>query len=101
VSAAEERRARDEDVGPGLACAGRGGGIDATVDLEPEIESVLGAPLPELTELRQGDVVERLPPEPGVHRHHQHEVELAEHAAEALADRGTGVDHDPRAAPAA
>src|SRR6266571_243382 len=79
---AENRRAGDEGVGAGARRLGDVVGLDAAVDLEPDLPAErIDAP-PNLRDLGKHRAQELLAAEPRVHRHQEHDVELLERMVE-------------------
>jgi hypothetical protein len=72
---------------------GARGEIDATVDLEAEIQTAFAPPRIDLLELRQHVAAERLAAEAGLHRHHQHEIDGGEQVFDG-GRRRAGIQHD-------
>ena len=101
IGRAENRRTSHEGIGP---CGGDLGDVvdlDATIDLQPDVAAaarLLGIDaLPCVTQLGQRSGDEGLPPETGVDRHEQHDVELVQRVVQPRQRRGR-VEHQPRLA---
>ena len=68
-------------------------GVDAAIDFELDLQTLLGDAVRDRFDLGQLAGNELLPAEAGIHGHHQHEIELLEHIVERLGGR-RGVEGD-------
>src|SRR5947207_2283991 len=82
VLRAENRGACDEGIGAGPRDLGDVLGLDAAVDLEPDLLAELVDALAHLGDFRQHRADELLPAEARVDRHEQHQVELLQRVVE-------------------
>ena len=80
-------------MAPALDRLARGLGVDPAVDLELDIEALLGDPLGDRLDLLELAGDELLPAEARVDGHHQDQVEVLEHIIERLG-RGRRVERD-------
>ena len=78
-------------LAPALTACARGLGVDPAVDLELDVETLLGDPLGDRLDLLELAGDELLPAEARVDAHHQDQVDLLEHIIERLR-RGRRVE---------
>lgn len=89
----EEGGAGDESIRAGLTAFAGGGKIDATIDFEAEREISFTSPRVDLLKLGQHVGAERLTAEPGLDRHDEHEIDVAQERFDGGGGR-VGVEHD-------
>src|SRR4249919_2722252 len=94
VGGAEDRAAGDEGVAAGIGRGANVVGLDAAVDLEPDVAPArLDAPA-HLLDLLQRRRDEALAAEAGVDAHDEDEVDLVDHPVEDV-ERRRRVEHEP------
>src|SRR3989454_5459935 len=96
IGGAEDRRARDERGGP--VVRERLGEVGLHAAVHRHVHATVAEERPGVTDLPAGARNERLPPEPGVDRHHEDEVQVVEDVLERV---GWGRRVQRRAGPGA
>src|SRR5436309_12452942 len=87
IAAVEHRRARDEDIRTVLAQRDDVVGPDSAVHLDLRLRARLIEAPPQRRDLRHDRGDEALPPEPRVHRHQKHVVEVGQDLVQPAARR--------------
>ena len=80
----EDGTASDDDVGPRFDDLASGAWLDATVDLEIDVEASIVNHVADLGELGSGRGNEALPTEPRIDAHDEHQIDVGQNILQAI-----------------